>query len=83
MPYDNEMRGVLFPAEKKTDKHPDYTGTMTIHGEEFRLAGWKRISKDGTKSYLSISVTVPLEKQALAENNNRPALPLNDDEIPF
>jgi hypothetical protein len=33
--YDNNNRGVLFKnTDKKTDKHPDYTGTATIEKED-------------------------------------------------
>lgn len=56
MAYDNENKGVLFRTqEKKTDKHPDYEGNITIDGVEYWLSGWARVSAKGTK-FLSLSV---------------------------
>lgn len=58
-PYNNEMRGVLFPNEnKRTEKSPDMTGKCQINGKEFRLAGWTQQTREGTP-YLSLSVTDP------------------------
>jgi len=81
MPYDNEMRGVLFPAEKKTEKHPDYTGNVTVKGIEYRLAAWKKVSRDGTKEFLSLSVSIPLEKKE--ESPREWAKSGHPDDIPF
>jgi len=55
--YDNNNRGVLFKNnEKKTDKHPDYTGSATIDNEDKYMSAWINESKSG-KSYLKISFT--------------------------
>jgi redox-regulated HSP33 family molecular chaperone len=60
--FDNTNTGVLFKAkEQKTEKHPGYTGTINIDGQEFRLAGWVRQSKQGEK-FFSLSVS-PKEKK--------------------
>jgi hypothetical protein len=68
--YDNEMRGVLFPQEPETDKHPNMTGTVQVNGVKYRLAGWTRESKAG-KKYVSLAVS---------ESQNRsPA----DADLPF
>jgi len=56
MNYNNDMKGVLFNAEKKSEKHPDYTGNVVINGVEYRLAAWKRTSKKG-QNYISLSVS--------------------------
>ena len=53
--YDNTNRGVLFKQEeKKNDKAPDYKGSFNHNGEEFKIAGWIKMSKAG-KPFLSIS----------------------------
>jgi uncharacterized protein (DUF736 family) len=53
---DRDNSGVLFRNDRKTEeKHPDYTGTVTIMTEKWRLAGWIKKSKAG-RSYLSLSV---------------------------
>lgn len=80
--YDDNMRGVLFPVEeKKTEKHPDYTGSFEIDGQEYRLAGWKRESRAG-KIYLSLSISVK-EREKKAPVNPVKRNSIYDDEIPF
>ncbi len=39
-PYENVGDFVLFPNKKKTDKSPDFTGTVTIHGTKRKLSAW-------------------------------------------
>jgi uncharacterized protein (DUF736 family) len=75
--YDDRNRGALFKNERrKTDKHPDYFGTIDVEGTEYRLAGWVRESKRG-KKFLSLAIT-PLDDQP------RRAEPRHEeDEIPF
>lgn len=59
---DKDNSGVLFRNDrKKEEKHPDYTGSLTIMSEKWRLAGWIKKSKAG-QSYLSLS----------AQPDNRP-----------
>ena len=60
--YDNEMRGTLWQeTERKSEKSPAATGTVTISGLELRIAMWPvRVAGDGTKAagkkYWPISV---------------------------
>lgn len=76
--YDETNRGVLFRNEdKKTDKHPDYTGKINIEGAEFRLAGWIKTSKSG-KKFLSLQSSEP--KEVVAEVGDE-EITLSD--IPF
>ena len=54
--YDNTNRGVLFKNDdKKTEKHPDYTGSININGTEHYLSAWIQTSKKGTK-FMSLSI---------------------------
>jgi uncharacterized protein (DUF736 family) len=88
--YDNTNRGTLFKAkEKKSEKSPDYTGTININGTEMRLSGWLKESKAGMK-YFSLAVSEN-NGQYQSTSNARPrsegrsdgnAKPLDDD-IPF
>jgi len=68
MQYDNTNKGVLFRNQEKGegDKKPDYTGKLNVAGKDFRLAGWLRESKTGTK-FLSVSVSEPKAKGAADE----------------
>ena len=53
MEYDNNNSGALFRAkDRKTDKHPEYTGTINIEGVEFYLSAWVKEKKsDGEKFF--------------------------------
>ncbi len=53
--YDNEMAGVLFPVkEKKSERGPDVTGTATINGVEYRIAGWRKATKSNGSPFYSL-----------------------------
>ena len=90
MDYDNTNRGTLFKAkEKKSEKSPDYTGTINVNGVEMRLSGWLKESKAGMK-YFSLAVSEK-DGQYESKSNARPrsegrsngsADPF-DDPIPF
>lgn len=77
--------GVLFEVtEKKSDSHPDRTGSFNIDGIEYWLDGWINVSAAGQR-YLSLKVK-PKQAATIA-----PAKPVPDsrngaafdDEIPF
>ena len=43
MPYETNGEIVLFPVkEKRSEKSPDYTGSVEIHGNKYKLAAWAR-----------------------------------------
>lgn len=43
MPYESNGEVVLFPTkEKRTDRSPDYTGNVEIHGTKYKLSAWIR-----------------------------------------
>lgn len=71
--YDNNLSGALFPADKSSERAPDFTGTAEIEGVEYRLAGWKRVSRNG-KAFIS------LKFEDKAEFNARQAERLEDAE---
>ena len=75
--YDNTNRGVLFKNdEKKSEKHPDYSGTINVDGVDLKLAGWIKQGKKG--KFLSLAVS----------NENKPKSGIKrstnvDEDIPF
>jgi uncharacterized protein (DUF736 family) len=74
--YDNTNKGVLFQNyDKKTDKSPDYSGSLNVNGIDFNLAGWKKQSKKGT-TFLSLSVSAK-------QDSPKSQAPDFDDSIPF
>lgn len=55
--FDNELRGVLFPNNKRGNaKAPDLTGNVEIEGKKWRVAAWRRTGKKGGQ-YLSLSLS--------------------------
>lgn len=77
-----DMSGSLFRVkDKKSDKSPDYSGTVNVHGEVLRIAGWLK----GNPPFLSLAFSEP---RAQHETQRKPeAKPpadfVDDPEIPF
>jgi uncharacterized protein (DUF736 family) len=68
MTYDNTNTGVLFvQKKKKTPKHPDFTGNLDVEGKPYRIAGWKRMSRNNSE-YISIALSEPYEAEDPTEN---------------
>ena len=58
-----DMSGVLFKNERKRgETSPDYTGSVTVKGTKFSLAGWIKQGKKG--AYMSLAVK-PWEDNAV------------------
>ena len=71
--FDNTNTGALFTnTKKKTDKHPDFTGSINVGGVEYWLSAWNKKSQKG-QGFFSLSVKPKEDK------------PVNsfDDSIPF
>ncbi len=48
--------GALFMARhKRTAKHPDVEGRITVAGIEYSVSGWSKLTKDGAK-FLALSL---------------------------
>lgn len=61
--------GVLFKAEKKSDKHPDYTGNLKMEDGEYLLSAWIKEGKRG--KFFSLS----LKKKDVKTSGNQDDLP--------
>jgi hypothetical protein len=85
MAYDNTNRGVLFKnSDKKSDKHPDYSGSINVDGVEMKLAGWVKEGKKG--KFLSLAVTNENKQSKPNPNRNLGTVDHNPDDdgaIPF
>ena len=57
----NNVNGALYPNEyKTTDKHPDFTGPISVNGNEMRVAAWTRQIKNGENAgneFLSLAIS--------------------------
>ena len=53
-----ENTGSLFSNKenKKTDKHPDYTGKALVDGKVKSLSAWVNTAKSSGKQYLSLKI---------------------------
>ena len=79
MDYDNTNRGALFKAEKKSEKHPDYTGKINIGGNDHYLSAWIKESKAGNK-FMSLSLGDAVEQKTQSKQQGAD---LYEDDIPF
>lgn len=77
--YDNTNRGVLFAnREKKTEKSPDFSGSLDVAGVQYNLAAWKKMSKKGT-TFLSVSVSLKPEIEQRPTQVAQPMRPVDPD----
>jgi hypothetical protein len=82
-----DMTFSLFPnKDKKTDKHPNLTGTAIINGAAYFIDGWTNVDRNGNK-YINGKLKPKQARQADdgdggrgQVNDGRREL---DDEIPF
>ena len=85
---DNKNSGALFRNDKReTERHPEYTGKITIEGVEYYLSAWVNEMRNGQK-YFSIkatpkAATAPATTTAPAQP--RPGVVVADpiDDLPF
>lgn len=50
MSYDNNNTGIMYRnLRKEKADHPDYTGSVTINGEQFWLSAWLKDAKPDSK----------------------------------
>jgi hypothetical protein len=73
--------GAIFKnPNRKTDRHPDLTGSLRVNGQDYWISAWTKQSQKGEK-YLSIAVNPKLAK---AEEEKPAAVDADlDDKLPF
>jgi hypothetical protein len=84
--FDNTDRGVLYRnGNKTTDKHPDYSGSVNVAGNDYWLSGWLKESKTDGKKFFSLSVRP--KNDAAPKPVNKPVVTSEpddfDQDIPF
>lgn len=84
MPYETcESEESLFANERKEgEKQPDYRGTVRIAGVLYRLSGWKRTAKSGTR-WLALKIDKDRERQPATAKPAAAEPDGFDDDIPF
>ena len=62
------ISGGLYENERKTeDRHPDYTGPMSVDGKKYRVSAWKKQIKTGQNAgqdFFSLAISEAREKPA-------------------
>ncbi len=83
--YDNTNRGSIWKNDKQeTDKHPDFTGSLNVRGEEFWVSAWKRKPDASAKApALSFSIKPKEDKTPSKSRDEHGKRVDMDDEIPF
>lgn len=78
--FDNS--GVLFRNNnKKTEKHPDYSGNITIDGVEYFLSAW---IKEGAKGkFFGLGVRKKEDFGKKPDEARKTPASFSDDDIPF
>lgn len=82
-----DLTGSLFKNKRKEkDTHPEYTGTVTVNGEQYWLSAWlKKDSKSET--YMSLALKAkdepPRQGARLSAQTPKDDRALIDDDIPF
>lgn len=81
MAYDNTNRGAIWKnTNKKTDKHPDLTGSINVEGTDYWISAWKRGPEESEDApVLRFAVSKKDHKQP-AEKASPPDY---DDDLPF
>jgi len=71
-------QGVLFKNDRKEkDTHPDYTGTINIGGNEWRLSAWIKTGQKG--KFMSLAASEPYQKEQ--QSRQKYQSPVSQDEI--
>lgn len=89
MAYDNTNTGILARNEnRKTDKHPEFTGSINVGGVDYWLSAWVNEGKPGGKmegkKYFSLKVN-PKEQRVSPQGRTaaRGDSYVSFDDIPF
>jgi hypothetical protein len=79
-----DMSGSAFKNKYKTqDKHPSYTGSVRVDGEDYKLAVWIKVDRNGEK-FLSCSFQKADQDNRSNSSQRQIDTPIDlDDDIAF
>lgn len=83
--YDNTNRGALFREEnRKSDKHPEFSGTLNVEGREYYVDAWVNQAQSGRKYFsLSVKPKAPAKESPRGPQQRQQPQADLDDDIPF
>ena len=82
--YDNTNSGTLFKNDRKEkETHPDYKGSGNFNGQEVWINAWIKVSKDGTKKFMSMSFNPKDEQAKPAKGSQGSGFDDIDSDLPF
>jgi len=80
--YDKTNSGAIFiNTNRKSDTHPDRTGSLDVEGVDYWISGWMKKDKEG-KPYLSLSIK-PKEEQPRQSSAPTRKSKNDDFDVPF
>ena len=86
MAYDNTNSGIMYRVDdRKSERHPEFTGSINVNGEDFWLSGWVNEGKPGGKMEGKKYFSIKLNRK---EGGTTTGRPMSDpgfvsDDIPF
>lgn len=90
MAYDNTNSGMMARNEnRKTDKHPEFSGSLNVEGTDYWVSAWVNEGKPGGKmegkKYFSIKINRKESPATGVQRMERPSYNsgIEHDDIPF
>ena len=92
MAYDNTNSGMIARNEnRKTDKHPEFTGSLNVEGVDFWVSAWVNEGREGGKmegkKYFSLKISRKEQSvrgaPPISSGHPKPDTGFIDEDIPF
>jgi len=86
MEYDNTNSGMMARADsRKTDKHPEFTGSLNVEGVDYWVSAWVNEGKPGGKMEGKKFFSIKINRKEGGSMTGRPAGDSSfvSDDIPF
>ena len=80
-----EKEGSLFnnSENKKTEKHPDYTGSCVINGTKMNISAWINEAKTSGKKYMRLKFDEYQTLEGATSSTTVPEFNKSEEQIPF